>query len=61
MSRKKKNLKITKEDQIKFSRKARREAELEQGAYRPSVVHKTSKTDAARKEPKTVKDYEEDT
>lgn len=42
-------MKITKKQQMKMIKKARREAELEQGRYAPTVIHKTSKKDQAEK------------
>ncbi len=60
MSRKKKNLKITKEQLHKMEKKSRRDAELEAGGrYSPSNVHQTSKKDLLDKESNDIKTWEE--
>lgn len=58
MSKRKNKNKITKEQLRKLERAAEREVRLENGEYRPTVVHKTSKKDKEDKTPNTVKDYE---
>lgn len=54
-----KNDKITKEQLLKMQRKVRRDQELQDGSYRPSIVHKTSKRDQQDRKSNTIKDWEE--
>lgn len=60
MSKKKKSLKITKEQLLSIDRAARRLQDLDIGVYRPTVIHKDSKKDFADREPKIIKDWEDD-
>lgn len=51
---KKGKTKITSEDLRKMDRAARRQVRLEQGDYRPTVVHRTSKDDLEDKTSNTI-------